>query len=273
MASASEEDSHASWTLFGGEKGWNADDWTSSDDRVRGGKSESFLECGEKTARFNGVLDIKTLGGAGFASQRTTGDERKWDLSKFNGIKLDVTKGDKKRYTLILKDTILPRDPKTGREQSTISWECDFELSPQDQPDDTSDKSVYIPFASLNPTYRGKLAKDASPLDASNIKRISIMNRSFFGAQEGAFSITFRSITAESKAPKHTSCLKLYSHEETTGFEKIGSIEANNLARHAETANANGQFVRKVLWAATVCALVGFAGVFQAVWLGWIPLQ
>ena len=43
--------------------------------------------------RFNGELDIKTLGGAGFASQRTTGD-RTWDLSEHAGIVLDVTESD-----------------------------------------------------------------------------------------------------------------------------------------------------------------------------------
>ena len=42
-----------------------------------------------------------------------------------------------KRYTLILKDTLLSRDPDTGREQATISWECDFDLPPQTIPGET----------------------------------------------------------------------------------------------------------------------------------------
>ena len=48
----------------------------------------------EKNARFYGELDIKTLGGAGFASQRTVGDDSNWDLSGFAGIQLDIAKGD-----------------------------------------------------------------------------------------------------------------------------------------------------------------------------------
>jgi hypothetical protein len=93
---------------------WNPEDWTSSDDRVRGGKSQvsttssnleltstnynkSYLECSPENpvARFHGNLDIQTLGGAGFASQRTRKDVA-WDLSAYNGIHLVVTKSDSK---------------------------------------------------------------------------------------------------------------------------------------------------------------------------------
>ena len=48
-------------------------------------------------ARFYGELDIKTLGGAGFASQRTTDDDRIWDLSGYDGIELAVVSADGKR--------------------------------------------------------------------------------------------------------------------------------------------------------------------------------
>jgi len=63
---------------------------------VRGGASQSYLDCTPtgSTAHFHGTLDIDTLGGAGFASQRTTGDEREWDLSSFEGIEIDVVDGD-----------------------------------------------------------------------------------------------------------------------------------------------------------------------------------
>lgn len=82
-----------------------------------------------------------------------------------------------KRYTLILKDTLLDKDPETGREQATISWECDFELPPQAEPGETLERQVYVPWSSLNPTYRGKLRKDAKPIDLKNVKRFSIMMR------------------------------------------------------------------------------------------------
>ncbi|KAL1586844.1 hypothetical protein WHR41_04067 [Cladosporium halotolerans] len=191
----------AEHVLFGGQREWREDEWTASDDRVRGGKSQSYLARDGKNARFYGTLDIKTLGGAGFASQRTVAEHETWDLSDYAGIQLDVAKGDKKRYTLILKDTLLTRNPDNGREQATISWECDFELPPQTVPGETRDHSVFIPWSSLNPTYRGKLKKDAKPIDLKSVKRFSIMMRSFFGTQEGDFSLTVKSIKAVSRAP------------------------------------------------------------------------
>lgn len=50
----------------------------------------------EKNARFYGNLDIKTLGGAGFASQRTVSENKTWDLSGYAGIQLNFSKGDSK---------------------------------------------------------------------------------------------------------------------------------------------------------------------------------
>ncbi|TGO33561.1 hypothetical protein BHYA_0239g00010 [Botrytis hyacinthi] len=175
--------------LFGGSKPWSALDWTSSDDRVRGGASQSYLKCSApfSIATFRGTLDIKTLGGAGFASQRTTADHT-WDLSAYDGILLDVGKNDRKMYTFILKDELLPKSPN-GREQSTISWEFDFK-GPADH------SSILVKWADLKPTYRGREKKDAAPLDLKNIKRFSIMMRSFFGTQEGDFSLDIISISA-----------------------------------------------------------------------------
>jgi hypothetical protein len=87
-------------------------DWIATDGRVRGGKFEVgnasdsygesihghwnfradqtqlYLTCTESTARFDGHLDIKTLGGAGFVSQRTTELDREWNLDDYDGIQL-----------------------------------------------------------------------------------------------------------------------------------------------------------------------------------------
>lgn len=127
---------------------------------------------------FHGTLDIKTLGGAGFASQRTTGESRHWDLRKFDGIvlKIDGSKSDCKRYTLILKDTLLPKNPENGREQSTISWEYDFSLPDGDQ---GPNFDISFKWSDLKPTYRGKEVKDVERLDTSSVKRISIMMRRY----------------------------------------------------------------------------------------------
>ncbi|KAG4439804.1 hypothetical protein IFR05_004702 [Cadophora sp. M221] len=182
--------------IFGGDKPWSPLDWTSSDDRVRGGSSISELTCNalSPTAIFHGNLDIKTLGGAGFASQRTTGDDRSWDFSKYQGLVLDIAKSDEKQYTLTLKDELLPKS-SDGREQSTISWEYDFKV-------DSDGGKVYIHWDDFNATYRGREEKDAKPLDLKHVKRISFMMRSFFGTQEGDFSLSINSMSAFSKHDK-----------------------------------------------------------------------
>ena len=152
---------------------WSPLDWTSSDDRVRGGSSISELSCNptSPTAIFHGNLDIKTLGGAGFASQRTTGEDRNWDLSKYEGLILDIAKSDEKQYTLTLKDELLPKS-SNGREQSTVSWEYDFKV-------ESEGAKVYIYWDDFKPTYRGREKKDAKPLDLQHVKRISFMMRRY----------------------------------------------------------------------------------------------
>ncbi|KAI0379012.1 complex I intermediate-associated protein 30 [Hypomontagnella monticulosa] len=154
--------------LFGGNKLWDEHVWITSDDRVRGGKSQSYLTCSPEsnTASFHGTLDISALGGAGFASQRTI-DSLSWDLTDYQGISLGVAGGDGKKYTLILKDEVLPKRPD-GREQSTVSWEYDFV---------SGNTEITVSWGDFRPTYRGRPKPDADPLRLDRIKRISIMMR------------------------------------------------------------------------------------------------
>jgi hypothetical protein len=119
-------------------------------------------------ARFHGTLDITTLGGAGFASQRTTGEGRNWDLSGYDGIELRIARGDGKRYTITLKNEAVPKQPD-GRQQSTLSWEYDFHADVE--------KTIFIKWADFRATYRGKDKEDAKPLDLTSVKRFSIMMR------------------------------------------------------------------------------------------------
>ncbi|KAI1434788.1 NADH:ubiquinone oxidoreductase intermediate-associated protein 30 [Xylaria sp. CBS 124048] len=176
--------------LFGGDKPWRAEGWIASDDVVRGGKSRGYLDSVAEgdSVRFHGELDISALGGAGFASRRTP-DADQWDLSAFGGLRLSVAEGDGKKYTLILKDEILPRRAD-GREQSSVSWEYDFVGGCREA------SEVDVRWEEFVPTYRGLRKPDAKPLDVASIKRISIMMRSFFGEQEGPFSILLRHIAA-----------------------------------------------------------------------------
>jgi hypothetical protein len=166
---------------------WDASQFTDSDDRVRGGKSQSYLTVLDapgataSQAEFSGHLDITALGGAGFASQRTADHVPGWDISGHDVLVLDVARADDRRYTLTLKDEVLPRGPD-GRDQSTISWEYDFVVGTAAGGSGSGtalagSTRVVIPFKDLQPTYRGRPKPDAEPLDLKNVKRISFMMR------------------------------------------------------------------------------------------------
>ncbi|KAF3087886.1 hypothetical protein TWF569_007170 [Orbilia oligospora] len=247
--------------LFGGQRKWESEHWTASDDRVRGGRSQSYLKISDdkSTAIFHGDLDITALGGAGFASQRTTGSAGgPWDLSKANGVAIGLGAIDDRIYTLVLKDTILPKRPD-GRDQSTISYEFSFSVvgATNDVPSETNcgepiplvdlsgrphalllpqeadpgEKTeapmlivIWIPWDAFHPYYRGKRKPEDGPLDSldkSKIKRISIMCRSMFGKQFGRFSAHVRSITAFS-VPEITS---IYSRALLTPLERATGVE------------------------------------------------
>ncbi|KAK7703603.1 hypothetical protein SLS64_008916 [Diaporthe eres] len=178
--------------LFGGDRPWDASQFTASDDRVRGGKSQSYLTVlsapassaasASSQAEFSGNLDITALGGAGFASQRTADGVPGWDVSGYDALVLDVARADDRKYTLTLKDEVLPRRPD-GRDQSTVSWEYDFVVG--DGKGGTAagggstagSTRLVIPFEEFKPTYRGKPKPDAEPLDLKNVKRVSFMMR------------------------------------------------------------------------------------------------
>ena len=72
----------------------------------------------------------------------------------------------------------MPPDPINGREQSTVSWEFDFDKNTSSACcDDSRFSQVTIPWTLLKPTYRGKPKVDAKPLAKDNVKRVSIMIR------------------------------------------------------------------------------------------------
>lgn len=148
---------------------WDLNRWTTSDDRVRGGSSVSNLEPTALGVLFHGNLDIETLGGAGFASQRTVGNEQIWDLTGYDGIGLHIVPLDGNRYTFSLTDEI-PQHRPDGREQSALVWEYDFCAS-------ETGREVRLSWKDLKPTYRGKPVDDARPLDLSHVRRFRIMIR------------------------------------------------------------------------------------------------
>jgi hypothetical protein len=105
-----------------------------------------------------------------------------------------------KHYTFNIKDTLLPVDPVTGREQSTISYEYDFQIP--ENATLTKKNELFIPWESFNATYRGRPKEDAPKLNTTSIRQLSIMMRSFFGTQEGNFSLSIESISASKMKSK-----------------------------------------------------------------------
>lgn len=199
------------------QRAWNASQWIASDDRVRGGSSRSHLSVERAAAnsicvgRFFGNLDTRTLGGAGFASQRTKTETETWDLSKYDGIELIILKGDRKRYTLNLKDA-LPSQRPDGRDEAGISWEFDF-VADADAAGDATGRDIIIdglackrlrvPWRSFKATFRGRDKPDATPLKTHNIRRFSIMCRSFFEQQMGDFDLVLQEIGAWADESTH----------------------------------------------------------------------
>ncbi|KAJ6257423.1 hypothetical protein Dda_8313 [Drechslerella dactyloides] len=272
----------AVFDLFGGSKDWSPEHWTASDDRVRGGKSRSYLNVSKNasSATFCGNLDIETLGGAGFASQRTTSAAGgPWDLSMTSGLRIGIEDTDERIYTLVAKDVILPKRPD-GREQSTLSYEFSFSIcnqlgesqsskpssvstygtapalvSPQmgnTSKDNTSLPIViFIPWANFKPYYRGKKNPDASPLNTSEVKRLSIMCRSMFGSQSGKFSMTVKSISAltlTDKTHMETLCYPLCSVDSTNGVQDIFVLHRSWLRPAADVQEPDRDAVNMAEW-------------------------
>ncbi|UNI18168.1 hypothetical protein JDV02_004452 [Purpureocillium takamizusanense] len=194
--------------LYGGDQPWDSSLWETSDDRVRGGASQSHLTVDNpERARFHGHLDTTALGGAGFASQHSIG-ELALDLRDYEGIIVAVAgpdEADGKRYALTLKDS-LPPPRDDGREQSGVSWEAEFVAK---KPGD-----VKLRWDDFKPTYRGRPKHDAEPLNLGDIKRVGLMMRSFFGKQEGDFSLHLHGIVAFKQLPASTATTVVADHEE-----------------------------------------------------------
>ncbi|MCJ1338181.1 hypothetical protein MMC09_003466 [Bachmanniomyces sp. S44760] len=165
--------------VFGGSTPWISPStpWTAVDDRVRGGSSHSNLANGpSNTALFSGTLDIKTLGGAGFASQTTSLNDKIWDLGGYDGLEIVLGAGDGKRYTLILKDELPEGQRDDGREKSGVNWEYDLTVPPSAD-GVVVEKRVFVRWGDFKPTYRGREMKDAKPLKTRSIRKFSFMMR------------------------------------------------------------------------------------------------
>ncbi|KAG8873679.1 hypothetical protein FRB98_008851 [Tulasnella sp. 332] len=164
---------------------WNLPDWRQVDDSVRGGSSVSYLKTvdarsnleeatpsGEKSSgkssdvqvvEFSGTLDIKTLGGAGFASQKYTYNPPLTLSSKqYSGIRIEVlpdpddyVSPTPKDFTFTIATTPSRKMPN-GRTASRVMWEANFRAPSRGRNGAADPVTIYLPFISFTATYRGR---------------------------------------------------------------------------------------------------------------------
>ena len=165
-------------------------------------------------ATFHGVLDTKTLGGAGFASQRTVGDNRVWNLSDYNGLQISILvppptsqavetvenhapveteEKDKRIFTIVLRDCVVRGQPDAGKE---INWEWNFQPNTLSKPsfnmkrDETlmetkmraagyTVQTFVAKWDDFKAFFRGRPVDGGHPLDKASIKRFNIMMRRY----------------------------------------------------------------------------------------------
>lgn len=232
--------------------------WRAVDDGVRGGSSVSHLTpvkidvygqmtsapeleesrdvFGEKrhnkgdknmAARFWGNLDIKTLGGAGFASQAFWYGPYPLRLPRirYNGIVISALPDplqpaqagapcSKKpmEFTFVIKTTPtshIPKHPKVPPppRAAKLTYEVRFTLAQaKNQGITPGEQKFYFPWGDFKATYRGREVKEGDPewvpLDTSSIYEVNLMCRSGFGQQEGDFGVIVTGIYAWEKGEK-----------------------------------------------------------------------
>jgi len=137
-----------------------------------------------------------------------------WDLSEYSGIKLEIAEEDcmlcsivtvcvfpdlppitfvmmklsttltngrpqtAKKYTFVIKDDFQPRR-SDGREQSTVSWEYDFQTGGGNAEAERSNTTLTIPWSAFEPSFRGKPKPDSPPIDVKQIRRFSLLMRRY----------------------------------------------------------------------------------------------
>ncbi|KAI9635048.1 uncharacterized protein MKK02DRAFT_43725 [Dioszegia hungarica] len=224
---------------------WHFSRWHAVDDRVRGGSSQSHLDpvpidVGSAVgydkptgARFWGTLDTKTLGGAGFASQRYIFGPEPLDLPRlsYQGITLRLLPDEQKTassstspapingkshpedphtFTLVLKTSPpqhTPSKPKLppNPEPASLSYEHDFSLSSPLRSSHTPE-TLHLSFDDFKAVYRGRDVPTSDPrykpFDPTKIFELSLMCRSAFGKQEGEFGVVVVSMEGWGRAEK-----------------------------------------------------------------------
>lgn len=130
--------------------------WQVINDVVMGGRSSSTLQRTEEgTAVFQGTVSLEQ--GGGFASVRAPMPQQ--DLSTFGGLAVRL-RGDGQRYKLNLYNDPPPRSIayRTAIPTEDATW-----------------KTIRLPFAALEPSFRGRSVPEAPPFDASQVRALSLL--------------------------------------------------------------------------------------------------
>jgi len=133
-----------------------ADSFLPLDDRVMGGVSRSRMDItADGHGAFRGQLSLDNNGG--FASVRATG--LSLDVSALSTLVLRV-RGDGRRYKLRLHD----EDGFGG-----IAFQMEFETVANQWVE------VALPLDGFQPMWRGRLVRDAAPLNRARIVMVGLM--------------------------------------------------------------------------------------------------
>lgn len=181
--------------LFGGKELWSEKSFVAVDDRVRQGKSQSYLTVFENnTASFNGFLDTKTLGGAGFATQSVESEDPIYDFTGYSGLELLFGNYDGKKYSIDLSNAYSHFTPN-GSKASKVDFQSSFGI--EDIYEKVGDvHKIYFPFDKFVPIERGREVKNPRPiLNLLEIRKVAFQIRSFFNEQSGSFSINLISLS------------------------------------------------------------------------------
>jgi monofunctional biosynthetic peptidoglycan transglycosylase len=151
-----------------------AEHWVAINDNVMGGVSQGSASITEDSClSFSGAISLENNGG--FASIRTS--PRDFDLAGYTGIRITV-KGDGRVYQFRLRP---------DRNFDGVAFKQEFRT--------TADTwlSIDLPFASFQPTYRGRVLQDVKPIVAADIRQIGFL---IADKAEGRFGLLIDEIRA-----------------------------------------------------------------------------
>ena len=150
------------------------DDWMPVNDVVMGGVSTGRLEAtGNGSVAFTGLVSLENSGG--FASVRSRPGEH--DLHGYSGLELSI-RGDGRRYKINLK---------TDLQTDGILYRAVFETREDEW------QTLRLPFEEFLPSFRGRIAREAPPLDLSCVASLGLM---ISDRQNGPFRLEIAGIGA-----------------------------------------------------------------------------